>query len=63
MPSLYTAAFVIFAALFLYNINSMTNRLCVQKEIAEEKQLGIYRTINVCITILLLSSYVKISFA
>ncbi len=40
----------------------MTNQLCIRKEIPEEKQPGVFRMINVCITILLISSYVKITF-
>ena len=62
MPSLIIGIFLIFSAFILFNMNSMTYRLCIQKEIAEEKQDGVYRTINICITILLLSAYVKISY-
>lgn len=40
----------------------MTNSLCQQKEIPEERQPKVFRTINVLITILLLSSYVEILF-
>ncbi|WP_163101755.1 hypothetical protein [Peribacillus alkalitolerans] len=54
--------FILFAAVILFNINNLTNSLCQQKEIPEEKQPGIFRTINILITILLLSSYVEISF-
>ncbi|WP_108671974.1 hypothetical protein [Peribacillus acanthi] len=54
--------FILFAAVILFNINNLTNNLCLQKEIPEEKQAGIFRTINILITILLLSSYVEISF-
>ncbi|MBA9025271.1 hypothetical protein HNP81_000553 [Peribacillus huizhouensis] len=54
--------FIIFSAIILYNINRMTNSLCIQKEIPEDRQTKVFRTINILITILLLSSYVEISF-
>lgn len=40
----------------------MTNALCLQKEIPIEKHTKIFRTINVLITILLTSTYIKIVF-
>ncbi|MGO4887489.1 hypothetical protein ACJ2A9_07020 [Anaerobacillus sp. MEB173] len=55
--------FYIFFALFiLFMINTMTNSLCLQKEIPEERQPKVFRTINILITILLTSSYLKIFF-
>ncbi|MDQ0268940.1 hypothetical protein [Cytobacillus purgationiresistens] len=54
--------FIIFAVFILYYINKMTYSLCLQKEIPEEKQPKVYRTINVLITILLISSFVDIAF-
>jgi hypothetical protein len=36
--------------------------LCIQKEIPAEKQPKVFRTINVLITILLVSSYIEVSF-
>lgn len=41
----------------------MTNKLCIQKEIPEDRQHKVFRTINILITILLISSYVEILFA
>jgi len=55
--------FILFACVFLYNINKMTNTLCLQKEIPEERQPKIFRTINILITILLVSSFVEILYA
>ncbi|MGG0739013.1 MULTISPECIES: hypothetical protein [Niallia] len=55
--------FIILAILILYNINRMTNALCNQKEIPEDKQPKVFRTINVLITILLISSYVDLLFS
>ncbi len=55
--------FILFAVIFLYNINKMTNSLCLQKEIPEERQPKVFRTINILITILLVSSFVEILFA
>ncbi len=40
----------------------MTYALCMQREIPEEKQNKIFRTINVLVTILLISFYVEILF-
>ncbi|MCM3674992.1 hypothetical protein [Peribacillus simplex] len=54
--------FIIFAILILFNINRMTNSLCIQKEIAEDRQPKVFRTINVLITIMLLSSYIEILY-
>ncbi|AOH53838.1 hypothetical protein ACQKGI_11325 [Peribacillus muralis] len=54
--------FIVVAILILYNINRMTNSLCIQKEIAEDRQPKVFRTINVLITIMLLSSYIEILY-
>jgi hypothetical protein len=54
--------FIVFAILILYYINKLTNTLCIQKEIPEERQHMVFRTINVLITILLISSYVEILY-
>ncbi|WP_110929012.1 hypothetical protein [Bacillus massiliglaciei] len=54
--------FIIFALFILYNINKMTNSLCVQKEIPEDRQPKVFRTINILITIMLLSSYIEIIY-
>ncbi|HHY21994.1 MAG TPA: hypothetical protein GX525_08990 [Bacilli bacterium] len=54
--------FIFFALFILFMINSLTNALCLQKEIPVERQAKIFRTINVLITILLTSTYVKIIF-
>ncbi|ART75678.1 hypothetical protein ACQCU1_08190 [Sutcliffiella horikoshii] len=52
--------FVWVAVFILFYINKLTNALCVQKEIPEDRQPKVFRTINVLITILLISSYVDI---
>lgn len=52
-----------FALFILFMINTMTNTLCIQKDIPNEKQPKVFRIINILITILLTSSYVKILFA
>lgn len=54
--------FMLFALLVLFYTNFMTHTLCEQKEIADVRQAGVFRFINVCITILLISSYVEILF-
>jgi hypothetical protein len=57
-----TAFFIVFALFILFYINTLTNTLCIQKEIPDEKQPKVFRTINVLITILLISSYVEVLF-
>jgi hypothetical protein len=49
-----------FAVIILFTINNLTNNLCIIKEIPEERQPKVFRTINVLITILLITSYVEI---
>ncbi|HEY4549979.1 MAG TPA: hypothetical protein VIG98_06855 [Bacillus sp. (in: firmicutes)] len=59
MISLY----IIFAIFILFYINKMTNSLCLIKEIPKEKQPKVFHTINILVTILLISSYVEILLA
>lgn len=54
--------FILFASFILYYINSLTGALCIKREIPEERQEKVFRTINILITILLLSTYVKITY-
>lgn len=54
--------FIPLAIIILFSINQLTNTLCVQREIPEEKQPTVFRTINVLITILLISSYFEVLF-
>ncbi|MGY4690490.1 hypothetical protein [Salibacterium sp. K-3] len=56
------ALFGIFSLTYLFVINSMTNALCVQKEIPAERQPKIFRTINILLTILLTSTFVELWF-
>lgn len=56
------SVFIIFAIFILFHINNLTNTLCLQKEIPEERQPKVFTTINVLVTILLISSYVEILF-
>ncbi|MBA4535669.1 hypothetical protein H1Z61_00610 [Bacillus aquiflavi] len=55
------SVFIVFAVFILFNINKMTNSLCIQREIPEERQPKVFRTINVLVTILLVSSFIEIS--
>ncbi|GLH63724.1 MULTISPECIES: hypothetical protein [Parageobacillus] len=57
-----TVYFIPLAVIILFLINQLTSRLCVQREIPEEKQPSVFRTINVLITILLISSYFEVLF-
>jgi len=54
--------FIPLATIVLLIVNQLTNSLCIQKEIPEEKQPKVFRTINVLITILLISSYIEVLF-
>ncbi|WP_251554873.1 hypothetical protein [Neobacillus muris] len=54
--------FIILAIFILFYINKMTSILCLQREIPEERQHKVFRTINILITILLISSYVEILY-
>ncbi|RSD29277.1 hypothetical protein [Mesobacillus subterraneus] len=54
--------FVLFAAIILFYINKLTDSLCIQKEIPEDKHAKIFRTINILVTILLISSFVEILY-
>lgn len=53
---------ILFALFILFVINSMTDALCLKREIPLEKQPKLFRTINILMTILLTSTYVKILF-
>ncbi len=52
--------FIVLAIFILYFINKLTNSLCIQKEMPEERQRMVFRTINVLITILLVTSYMEL---
>ncbi|MBZ5750809.1 MULTISPECIES: hypothetical protein [Metabacillus] len=54
--------FILFAVFILFYINKLTNALCLVREIPEDRQTNVFRTINVLITILLISSYIEILF-
>ncbi|GLC89879.1 hypothetical protein [Lysinibacillus piscis] len=54
---------VVFSVLYLFQINRMTYALCMRREIPEENQPKIFRTINILITILLVSFYIEILYA
>ncbi|KAB8139029.1 hypothetical protein F9U64_02200 [Gracilibacillus oryzae] len=54
--------FAVFSIFVLFIFNSLTYRLCMQTEMGEEKQPNVFRTINVLITILLISSYVEVIY-
>jgi hypothetical protein len=51
--------FIVMAVAILYYVNKLTNSLCIQKDIPEERQNKVFRTINILITILLVSSYIE----
>ncbi|MCM3161986.1 MULTISPECIES: hypothetical protein [Bacillaceae] len=54
--------FILFAVFILFYINKLTNALCLVREIPEDRQTKVFRTINVLITILLISSYIEILY-
>ncbi|MEI4831554.1 hypothetical protein WAX78_19175 [Bacillus sp. FJAT-53711] len=59
---LVTMIFIAFALIVLVYTNFMTHTLCQQKQMSDRRQTGVFRFINVCITILLISSYIEIIF-
>ena len=56
-------ATVLFSLFYLYQINRMTYALCESREIPEEKQSKIYGTVNILVTILILSFFVEVFLA
>ncbi|RCW69660.1 hypothetical protein [Saliterribacillus persicus] len=54
--------FSLFSLFILFVFNSLTYKLCVQTEMSQEKQPNVFRTINILILILLISSYVEIIY-
>ncbi|PWU66764.1 MULTISPECIES: hypothetical protein [Gracilibacillus] len=54
--------FIVFSVFVLFIFNSLTYRLCLQTDMAKEKQPNVFRTINILITILLISSYVEVIY-
>ncbi|WP_226038020.1 hypothetical protein [Aquibacillus saliphilus] len=54
--------FGFFALFVLFSFNSLTLKLCLQTEMSQERQPNVFRTINILITILLISSYVEVLF-
>ncbi|BAQ08661.1 hypothetical protein OXB_0189 [Bacillus sp. OxB-1] len=55
-------ATVMFSLFYLFQINKMTYALCESREIPEEKQPKIFKTVNILVTILILSFYVEVFF-
>jgi len=54
--------FIPLAVAILFLMNQLTHSLCAQRDIPEEQQPAVFRTINVLITILLISSYFEVLF-
>ncbi|WP_407272879.1 hypothetical protein [Radiobacillus sp. PE A8.2] len=54
--------FAVFALVVLFLFNSLTHSLCLRTEMSKERQPNFFRTINVLITILLISSYIEVLF-
>ncbi|AKG05017.1 MULTISPECIES: hypothetical protein [Salimicrobium] len=56
----FAVVFGVFALVVLFIFNSLTHSLCLKTKMEKEKQMRVFRTINVLITILLISSYVEV---
>ncbi|MGP4061954.1 hypothetical protein [Halobacillus litoralis] len=52
--------FSLYALVILFVFNLLTHSLCSKTKMSTEKQTRVFRTINVLITILLISSYVEV---
>ncbi|MBM0064115.1 hypothetical protein [Alkalicoccobacillus gibsonii] len=53
---------IMFAVFILYIINTMADAFCARREVPTEKQAKVFRVTNICLTILLTSTYVKLFF-
>ncbi|SDJ43069.1 hypothetical protein [Salimicrobium halophilum] len=56
----FAVVFGVFALVVLFIFNSLTHSLCLKAKMEKEKQSRVFRTINILITILLISSYVEV---
>ncbi|WP_284139500.1 MULTISPECIES: hypothetical protein [unclassified Virgibacillus] len=52
--------FLIYALFILLIFNSLTHRFCIKMEMNQSKQEKVFRTINILIFILLVTSYVEV---
>lgn len=52
--------YIFFIILVVFSYNGLVHKLCIKREIPEERRPGIFRTINILMTIWLISSYVKL---
>ncbi|UOQ92760.1 hypothetical protein MUO14_20460 [Halobacillus shinanisalinarum] len=52
--------FIIYGLIVLFVFNSLTHSLCLKTKMSNEKQARVFRTINVLITILLITSYMDV---
>ncbi|UOY92057.1 hypothetical protein MUG87_16695 [Ectobacillus sp. JY-23] len=55
--------FALFACFILFYINVLTHHLCVRKAITPTRAIRLFRVINICVTILLISAYVRVFVA
>lgn len=51
---------VLFSLFYLLQINRMTFALCESREIPEEKQPKIFGTVNILVTVLILSFFTQV---
>lgn len=54
--------FALYALFMLFIFNSLAYKFCTKQEMNQERQFKVYRMINVCITILLISSYIEVLY-
>ncbi|SES98794.1 hypothetical protein SAMN05421676_102282 [Salinibacillus kushneri] len=54
--------YVPFAIFTLYIFNSLTHSLCLKTEMSTDKSQKVFKTINISITILLISSYIEVLY-
>jgi hypothetical protein len=57
-----SAIYFPFALIVLFYANFMTHALCKQKDMSDRHEVRVFRTINVCMTILLISSYMEFMY-
>ncbi|GEN45758.1 hypothetical protein J2R98_001484 [Alkalibacillus filiformis] len=54
--------YVPFAIFIFYAFNSMTQKFCTKSEMSNEKSAKVYRTINISMLVLLISSYYEMNY-
>ncbi|WP_430787829.1 hypothetical protein VBD025_17480 [Virgibacillus flavescens] len=52
--------YLIYALFVIFIFNSLTHQFCLKMELNQKKQSTVYRTINMMIMVLLITSYIRV---